>query len=151
MIQRIQTIFLFLAAAALFGQFALPYIIAPVGSAARNVEQLSDGMLNPMDNVGLLGLSVLGGLVCLIAIFLFRKSQIKTQGMLAGGAILVSIFLLVLIGVVGKSTLDAVPEGGVTSFGFGGALPALAILFEWLAMRNIRKDSALYHSADRLR
>ncbi|MBK8554731.1 MAG: DUF4293 family protein [Lewinellaceae bacterium] len=90
MIQRIQSIFLLVASGALFGQFGLPYLQTPDGNLAHNVPQLADGVLNPLDNIGLLGLTLLGGLVSLVAVFLYRNRPLQAK--LTGGTILISIF-----------------------------------------------------------
>ena len=151
MIQRIQSIYLLLASGALWAQFGVPYAMAPEGSTARTVKQFSDGVLNPMDNVGLLGLTILGGVICLFAIFLYRKNQLKTQVRLASLGMLVNVFLLALVFIVGRASMGAIPAGGKVSYGLGVALPAIALLLTFLASRSIRKDDTKYRSADRLR
>ncbi len=149
MIQRIQSIFLLVASGALFGQFGLPYLQTTEGNPAHNVPQLADGILNPLDNFGLLGLTLLGGLVSLAAIFLFKNRPL--QGKLTGGAMLVSVLLLALAALVTTLTIKAVPEGGSTEFGAGWILPVIAVINQWLAVRNIQKDENLVRSMDRLR
>ena len=52
MIQRIQSIFLLLAAGAFGGQFGLPYLQTPENDPARTVPALTDGGFNPLDNPG---------------------------------------------------------------------------------------------------
>lgn len=149
MIQRIQTVFLLLAAAALGGQFALPYLQTPAEDPARALPALTDGALNPLDNPGLLGLTALGALISLIAIFLFKNRPLQAK--LALLAVLVGVLLLVLAVFVTKTTLDQTPSGGSAHFALGLAMPLLAPLFNWLAARSIRKDESLVRSMDRLR
>jgi hypothetical protein len=149
MIQRIQTLFLLIASGAIFGQFGVPYLQTPEGNTAHNVPQLADGILNPFDNFGLLGLTLLGGLVTLLAVFMFRNRPLQSR--LAGGSLVISIFILVLAGIVTNFTMKAIPEGGSASFGAGWALPIIAIINQWLAARSIRKDEELVKSMDRLR
>ena len=150
MIQRIQTIYLALAAAAALGQFSLPYLAATAtGTLTAAVPAFSDGRLNPLDNVGLMGLTALAALLSVVAVFLFRNRPL--QGRLAGGAALASVLLLVLAALTTKQTLDAVPMGEAAHFHAGLGLPVLALLCQWLAMRNIGKDEKLVRSMDRLR
>ena len=149
MIQRIQSIFLLLAAAALGGQFGLPYLQAPENDPARTLPALTDGVFNPLDNPGLLGLSALGALVSLAAIFLFKNRPLQAR--LAGVSAIAGILLLALIAFTTKSTFDQAPEGSSMQFAAGLALPVLALVFNWLATRAIRKDEALVRSMDRLR
>ncbi len=149
MIQRIQTVFLFLASGLLGSQFFLPYLQTPEGDPARALPALADGMLNPLDNPGILGLTALGAIVSLAAIFLFKNRSLQAR--LALTAFGVGIMLLMLTGFTIKATLDQVPVGGSTQFALGLALPVLAIALNWLAARAIRKDESLVRSMDRLR
>ncbi len=149
MIQRIQSIFLLLATSALGGQFALPYLQTPAADPARALPALADGVLNPLDNPGLLGLTVLAALISFVAIFLFKNRSLQAR--LAMVAAAVGLMLLVLAAFTTKTTLDQTPSGGTTQFAFGLALPVLALLLNWLAARAIRKDESLVRSMDRLR
>lgn len=149
MIQRIQSVFLFLAASALGGQFAVPYLQTPADNPARSLPALADGVLNPLDNIGLLGLTALSGIIALAAIFLFKNRPLQAR--LSGMAAVVGILLLTLAAFTSKTTMDQTPAGGSTQFSAGLAMPVLAILFSWLATRAIRKDESLVRSMDRLR
>jgi len=149
MIQRIQSVLLLLATAALGGQFFAPYLQATEGDPARTIATLSDGALTPTDNPGLLGLTGLGAVISLAAIFLFKNRPLQTR--LALTATGVCIMLAALLAFTIKMTLDQVPEGGAAAFAFGPALPVLAIILNWLAVRAIRKDESLVRSMDRLR
>ncbi len=149
MIQRIQSVFLLLAAGAMGSQFVLPYLQTPADNPARAVSALSDGVLTPPDNPGLLGLTVLGAAVSFAAIFLFKNRPL--QGRLAGVSMIVAILLLALLVFTTKTTIDQAPEGSSVNFAAGLGMPLLALLFNWLATRSIRKDEALVRSMDRLR
>ncbi|MBL7798688.1 MAG: DUF4293 domain-containing protein [Saprospiraceae bacterium] len=149
MIQRIQSLFLLLATGALGGQFFAPYLCVGANDPARAITSLSDGMLTPLDNPGLLGLTGLGALISLIAIFLFKNRPLQSRLALSSAGICVMI--TVLLAFTTKMTLDQTPEGGSIQFAFGVVLPALAIIFNWLAARAIRKDEILVRSMDRLR
>ena len=149
MIQRIQSVFLFLATGALGGQFALPYLQTPANDPARALPVLADGALTPIDNPGLLGLTILGAVVSFVAIFLFKNRSLQAR--LAGVSTVAGILLLTLAGFTTKMTLDQTPQGGSAHFAAGLALPVLAVALDWLAMRAIRKDEALVRSMDRLR
>lgn len=149
MIQRIQSVFLLLAAAAGFGQFATPYLSTESGNPAASLPAFKDLILNPMDNPGLLGLCALGGVISLVAIFLFRNRSLQAR--LSGGAAIASLLLAILCAFVVFQIRQQMPEGGSTHFGAGLALPVFGFLFNWLAVRFIRKDENLVRSMDRLR
>lgn len=153
MIQRIQSVFLFFASALLSCQFAVPYYIAPSHSLEEPQTYVlpaafSDGVLNPLDNYGLLGLTILGSLLSLAAIFMFKNRSL--QGRLAGMSEVTSILVIVLAGIVWYQTTKGLPEH-VGSFGFGLALPVVALVLQYLAQKAIKKDEKLVRSMDRLR
>lgn len=149
MIQRIQTIFLLLAAAAGFGQFAAPYLRTEPGNPAAALPALADNVVNPLDNPGLLGLCILSGVVSVAAIFLFKNRPLQAR--LAGGAAIASILLAALAGFIVFRTFQQLPVDGKIAYGAGLGLPVVAMIFNFLAARFIRKDENLVRSADRLR
>ncbi|MCW5923270.1 MAG: DUF4293 domain-containing protein [Saprospiraceae bacterium] len=149
MIQRIQTIFLLLASAAGFGQFAAPYLSTEPGNSATTLPVLADHVVNPMDNPGLLGLCILSGITSLAAIFLFKNRPLQAR--LAGGAAIASVLLGALAVFVVFQTKQQLPSDGAVAYGLGLALPAAAMILNWLAARYIRRDEHLVRSADRLR
>ncbi|MBU6340512.1 MAG: DUF4293 family protein [Bacteroidetes bacterium] len=143
MIQRIQTVFLFLAGLLLSGQFFVPYYA--VESVVPGVPaSLSDGILTPNDNLGLLGLTILGGLLSIVAIFLFNNRKFQAQ--ITALSLMVSILLMVLLGFV----MLGLPQG-LGHFGFGLGLPLLGAVCQFMARRAIRRDENLVRSMDRLR
>lgn len=148
MIQRIQSIYLFLAAALTGGQFALPYAKTAEGAAPpANVPALSDGVVNPADNLGLLGLTALGIIVSLIAIFLYTNRPLQAR--VTGGGALVTLLAMILVGLTVKQAVDG--AGQSVQLFAGLALPVLVLVFQWLALRGIKKDDKLVRSMDRLR
>ncbi len=149
MIQRIQSIYLLLAAAATSLQFALPYATAPANTPATTTAVFADGQFNPMDNFGLLGLAVLGAALSAVAIFLFKNRSL--QGRIAGLGTVVSVLAMALLAFAFFNVNKNLPAGSVVSYGLGGALPVLAIGLNWLAQQAIRKDDEKVRSMDRLR
>lgn len=146
MIQRIQSIYLFLAAGAAFGLFALPF--ANTGSNVATSTLFSDGLYNLNDNIGLLALFAGAGLLSFIAIFLFknRKSQLLV-GRLSIVANLIGLVLAVILFMQDRDSLGAENP----SDGLGLYLPLVFLLFGILAQRAINKDENLVRSMDRLR
>ncbi len=150
MVQRIQSIYLFLAASAFGSQFLLPYATAPANSPATlSTTAFADGVLNPFDNIGLLGLTGLGILLALVSIFLFKNRVL--QGKLAGFGSVISILLLVLSGFVFYNLQKSVPPGSPISYNLGFLMPILAGIFSWMAVKAISRDENLVRSSDRLR
>lgn len=146
MIQRIQTIFLLLAAACAFGLFALPF--ATTATDVSSSTLFSDSIYNINDNVALLALFGAAGALAAIGIFLFknRKSQLLV-GRLAIIANIIGCILTVVFFFQDRGALaDSEPNDGL-----GIYLPILFLVFAGLALRYISKDEKLVRSMDRLR
>ena len=141
MIQRIQSIFLFLSSASFWSLFALP--IASSDSVDSHI--YADLILNLKDHPGLMGLCVAGGLVSLVAIFLFNNR--KLQKGLAYLAIGCSLGLAGL----GYWLFSSGGSSEGTSLGAGIAMPVLSFILTILALVFISKDDKLVKSMDRLR
>ena len=146
MIQRIQTIYLALAAACAFGLFALPFATSEVNPQAESL--FADGVYDITDNTALLVLFCVAGAMALISIFLFKNR--KQQLLLGRFALIADILGIILVlwliyqdGLTGKQ--DVQEQLGV-------GLPILFLVFGFLALRNIQKDEKLVRSSyDRLR
>jgi ABC-type sugar transport system permease subunit len=148
MIQRIQSVFLFLASLAGAGQFALPYATTAPGQAVAE-PALRDGVFNAMDNTGIFGLAVLSAATSLVAIFLYRNR--RQQARLTAGAALATLLLVLLLSITLYQLVTRVGTTVPLYYQIGLGLPPVALALQWLAARNIRKDEALVKSMDRLR
>ena len=155
MLQRVQTIWLFFATAAIFSLFLFPYlqVVNSDGTAqALKVtgvyQDINGQVVQTQPFLALTIATVLLGLLPFVIIFFYRnrKKQITTC-YLTILAILGYSFWLVQTAkdVLGNITLE------LGNYGIGVILPSLAILFIILALRGIRKDEKLVRSADRLR
>lgn len=143
MIQRIQSIFLVLAAAALLGLFGLPFASTaePVAASAL----FADQKYNILDHTALSATFIAAAVICLLSIFLFnnRKLQMRLSLLSILGA---------LAGLVVAGILFSQDSAGQTAqLGLGFGLPVISILLTYLAYRNIQKDDKLVKSMDRLR
>jgi len=146
MIQRIQSIFLFLASGAAFGLFGLPFAKTDAAIASSTI--FSDGLYTITDNVALLALFAGAGALSLIAIFLFknRKTQLLV-GRLSLVANLIGLILAVILFMQDRGSLGTQNP----SDGLGLYLPVLFFVFGILAQRAINKDEKLVQGMDRLR
>jgi predicted permease len=155
MIQRIQTIWLFLASLAFFALFLFPYvqILNPNGSAraikiSGIYESAGEQVVRTQEFLGLTIATAIIGLLPLIiiAFYLNRKKQIAlcyiTIAVILG-------FTFWLLKVTKEITADIQlkPE----NYGIGILLPSLAILFIIFAIKGIRNDEKLIRSTERLR
>ena len=139
MIQRIQSLFLFLSSASFWSLFALPIASSP--TADSNI--FKDLLLNLSDHPGLMGLSVAGGLISLIAIFLFNNRRLQSSmAYLAIGCSL---------GVAGLGYWLYSSVDVAASLGVGIGMPIVGLIMAILALTFISKDEKLVKSMDRLR
>ena len=146
MIQRIQTIFLVLAAACAFGLFGLPFASSAKSSDATSL--FADGIYNIHDHIGLLILFCAAGGLTFISIFLFKNR--KQQLLLGRFAIVANIIgiILVLVLLFQDGTKAGAAE---VQEQMGVGLPILFLIFAFLSQRYISKDDKLVKSMDRLR
>lgn len=157
MIQRIQSIWLLLAAVVLLGLFVFPYLnyIDLVGLGKK---LFVTGAYSSVNNEAVKQESfllqtiatVLLAIIPVITIFLYsnRKLQLKL--------IYVEIVLIALFGAwiysSASSTLDTISQSvGAQNIGVGFFLLPVSIIFLALAIGGIRNDEKLIKSADRLR
>jgi hypothetical protein len=155
MIQRIQSVWLFLATLVLILMIFLPlatkvtdgseWIIYTSGSH-QNMPAQDAKVLKAEVFVPLLAANIVLILLCFVNIFNFKRRSAQKK---------VAIFtILAIIGFAFWCSLYAKElPGGIegASFGVGAYLPAVAILFIVLAIFGINKDERLIRSAERLR
>lgn len=146
MIQRIQSIYLLLAAAAAFALFALAFV--NVSGATGEIAAFQDGDFDINDNMVLKIMAIVCGAMALLNIFLFnnRKLQLNIGKLvMLLNVVLAGLAAFFLYQTMGGASIDVAPNGG-----FG--MPILAAIFTFLANRSINKDEKLVKSAyNRLR
>lgn len=135
MIQRIQTVFLFLAA-----------MVSGVLSHVFDLWKTGVEWMQIDDYQYIYALFLSSGILSLLNIFLFKN---RRRQMLFNG---INIFLnIVLVGLL-IFRLYNLPGDGLTSEkGIGLFLPIIALLLLWFANRSISKDEKLVKSIDRIR
>lgn len=153
MLQRIQTLYLFLVflAAALMLFFPLVEFIS--GSITIYLKVFSiehsegiDGLPNP-SVIGFLVAAL--GVISMGSIFQFqnRRFQMKINAV----ALLVNFGLLVAIFLVSDKIAANDLVNDKPDYLFGAYLPVVSVLFLILANRSIRKDEALVKQSERIR
>ncbi len=155
MIQRIQSVWLFLATASIFSLFLFPYLqlISPTGTAMSLkvtgvYENINGQMVQTQEFLGLTIAAVILALIPFGIIFLYRDRKRQVIFSIAVIFLIVGFsFWLVQSAkaVIGDVALRS------ENYGIGVILPSIAILFVILAIRGIRRDDKLIRSADRLR
>jgi hypothetical protein len=151
MIQRIQSIFLFLASGSAFSLFLNPMSLFEVDNKAglKADSPLVDGIFNIYDNVIMLVVVVLAGLLALGAIFMFNNR--KQQMVLSRLVVVLSVLIAVLSSILFWMDYQLLTGNTNIEGGFGLLSPILTLVFAVLALHFIGKDEKLVRSMDRLR
>lgn len=145
MIQRIQTLWLFIAALMAAGLFGFDLYQAHF--MVNGVETIQH--LNVMNNYPLLLLALVMVALPLIDIFLFRNR--KRQRSMAVLSIVVCAGFIALMLMQVTSIKNQTPAPIKGTYWVGAVLPIISIIFLILAISGIRKDEKLVKSLDRLR
>ncbi len=145
MIQRIQSIFLLLAAGGAFGVFA-----APFAKTQDNVQQtvFADSVYNVKDHMGMVILFAIAGILALVSIFMYKNRSLQMR--LTIFAFIANLLAIVLGVVFFIQASPAIGDREVQDAA-GMYLPVATFLFTLLAYRFISKDEKLVKSMDRLR
>lgn len=143
MIQRIQSIYLFLASLSCFGLAGLP--LATTETAVTESSLFSDRLFTIFDNPILTGIVFTAAAIFFLTIFLFRNRLLQMR------LSLFSVALLFGAAGLGGYLMGSDQAVERASIYIGAALPVLAIVFGVLARGGIQKDEKLVRSSDRLR
>lgn len=136
MLQRIQTIYLLLAAGVSTG-------LIFVFELWVNPEEVK---VYAIDNIYVFAAFLASAILSIISIFRFKNR--KSQFMLGRLNIILNFFLL---GFFVFQSLNVSGETAVSEKGIGMLLPIISIVFLALANKAIKKDEDLVKSVDRLR
>ena len=155
MIQRIQSVWLFFASAALFALYLFPTMqwLNPEGKAeiakiSGIYENLNGALVQTTPFTLLSIVGILVAVLPFVIIFLFSNRGLQIK--LAYGAIAAILgFSFWLAQSIRQMANDL--QFSTDNYGIGSVLPSAAILFLILAIRAIKKDEKLIRSADRLR
>ena len=144
MIQRIQSVFLFLASLSLWSLFKIPFALSDV----ETTPFFEDRLFSIQDHSVLLALTIIGGLCSFVAIFMFKKRE--NQMRLGYVGIICSLFIAIaafwLIYSNSSQMSNAVIEDQI-----GLYIPIISLILIIIANMFIKKDVQLVQSMDRLR
>jgi len=135
MIQRIQSIWLLLAATCIGLSFKLPFYSGTNATAASYE-------LNATENFKLLGVTAITALLALVTIFLFKNRTLQLRLCVAGIVLEAVLIFLYYREVITFTT---------GTYSLWSMLHSLAVILFFLAARAINKDEKLIKDSDRLR
>lgn len=144
MIQRIQTVFLFLSLVCTILLYFIPIWETATGGIDIGMETIGAGT-----HLLLLPLPVLLVISHLIAIFSYKNRK-RQKRFCIGNILLYIIFLLWALLLI-QLEHHLFQHFNLMEFRLGAALPIAGIILNILARNGIKKDEALLRSMDRLR
>ncbi|CAN5506331.1 DUF4293 domain-containing protein [soil metagenome] len=141
MIQRIQSLWLLLAAASFFFVFKLPF-------AGGKTQLGAISELFAASSLLMFIVAILLGIIALVAIFLF-KNRSSQKSLIWLGILLDLVFIVMMY--FQMENLKSNPALMNQTFKIGAIFPILYIILLVMAYSGIRKDEKLIKSVDRLR
>jgi uncharacterized membrane-anchored protein len=145
MIQRIQTIYFFLAAVSYGILFLIPMAFSNKIAALF----FSDQFYTITDHPVLLGMTLSGILAALISIFTYKNRPLQVR--IGYGVIVLAIAIPLTAYMLLNNATASLDSSIQVEYKPGFLVPIGAVLFGILAILNIRKDERLVKSMDRLR
>ncbi len=149
MIQRIQTLWFFLAAvfAALIFFFPVIELTSSNDVHVYEYASISIAGINNLVQSGYIiaGLTGVIGLLSFVAIFLFKNRNLQMR--ISVFASLLVIFLVILLGYFSWSKI----ANPTATIGLSAILPLIIFIFLLMARRAVKKDDDLVKSVDRIR
>jgi hypothetical protein len=136
MIQRIQSIWLFLAAVCIAVSFKLPFY------SGTNANAIASYELNATESYLITGASIVVGLLALFIIFLYKKRPTQLR-LCVLGILLEALLIFLYYREVIKFTTG--------TYSLWAILHSLVVIFFFLAASAINKDEKLIKDSDRLR
>ena len=147
MIQRIQTVFLFLSAV-----FAGILFFAPIASFGVGGEILNlsiFGVENHTNAFLLLALAILMLVVPAVTIFMYKKRELQLK--LSSLNVFLNALFCGLIFLFYVDNIQEKLQAKTVVYAFGTYIPLINMVLSILALRWIKKDIELIKSIDRLR
>lgn len=145
MIQRIQSLWLLLAALVNAGLFYFDLYRADV---VKNGQTVVDG-LRINDHYPSLLIALVITILPLVIIFMYKQRKRQRSIAILGIVFNIGFISTVLMRVGNYTNSPAAPANG--SYWIGSILPLLSMIFLFLALKGINKDDKLVKSLDRLR
>lgn len=160
MIQRVQTIFLFLVVIAMGVTIGTPiWEQTQTNSGTGDSWNLTSFMLNNLDSSGeiiqssskwyIVSIAAFAGLMALISIFQYANRGRQMMLNMVNSMVMVGLVVSIFLTTNGINSAINAPESGEYQIGFWAIL--VAMVCNMLANRFIRKDEALVRSVDRIR
>ncbi len=141
MIQRIQSVWLALAAICGFAMAKVPLFSATLTDLSKRSILATESLLAFALIVGVAAMSV-------VAIFLFKNRPTQYKLAITGALLSITVIGLQVYYIEGFKKANPIQQG---TYQWGGLLPIAMVILLFMAAGAIRKDEKLIKSLDRLR
>jgi hypothetical protein len=141
MIQRIQSIWLFLAAACAFIAYTLSLYVGKLADNTERVFLIGGSLLLVVMLIGT-------GLLALVTIFLYKNRKLQFRLCILGVILSIGIIALEYFFVESFKKENLIVSG---TYQLGALLPIVMVVLFIFASRGIYRDERLVKSVDRLR
>lgn len=153
MIQRIQSVYLFLVAVLMIVVAFIPlgFYVGEDGATstlkAWGLEMIQDGN-SDICAWGLMAIALLAAIIAVATIFLFKNRPLQIRLTWFNVLVLVGWYVVLAIFIM---KYDELLVSASFHCALGASFPAVSVILSILALRAIRKDECLVKAADRLR
>lgn len=141
MIQRVQSIWLVIAALAAFATYTLNLYVGKFANGTEKSFMLADNFLMVI-------CIILIGILAIICLFLYKNRKLQFRLSVFG---LIGSFAFLFLEYFKVEEFKVVNNFASGVYQIGALLPLLMVIFFFLASRGIYKDEKLVKSVDRLR
>jgi hypothetical protein len=141
MIQRIQSLWLIVAAAIAFATYKLTLYVGKITDGSERIFQLANDFFMVIVIIAL-------GLLALISLCVFKDRKLQFKLSVTGVILSIGFLFLEYFKVEQFKKEKLILTG---SYQIGALLPILMIVFFYLAARGVYRDERLIKSMDRLR
>ncbi|GAA4341383.1 DUF4293 domain-containing protein [Mucilaginibacter gynuensis] len=156
MIQRIQSIYLFLATLVLFALYLFPLVhnvnlngVISSINVQGVYQEMAEGKVYSIEFIAIKILTAVVAILPTLIIFFYKKR--KQQIALCYSAILVIIGYSFWMAQTVKGVSEGALEINTSNMGIGLFLSSVSIILVIFALKSIQRDEKLVRSADRLR
>ena len=147
MIQRIQSLYLFISAALSACLFIVPIYSLETLDVSGAVIPAGFQSYNATSNTVYIILNSISGIFAIVALFLFKNRNLQIR-MCNLNMLIICIFTGAIFYFADHSKTN---PGSIVHYAIGCYFPLVQLVLSFLAIRAIRKDEELVRSADRLR
>jgi hypothetical protein len=147
MIQRIQSLWLFIAALLNAGMLLFNLYSAHI--MVNGADTVTNMRINGPNEFLLLLLGLVIMIVPLVAIFMFKNRKKQKSIVVFSIVAVIAFIATLLMHVANFNNQTPAPANG--GYSVGAVLPVISIIFLVMAIRGINKDEKLVKSLDRLR